>query len=202
MTPEEAAWANRLERLRHARQASPGEPTPRERRAFGADSGELKKRVQLRNDPSLGVMMRHGEADLKKRRRDLAAAASAWRDTVEMHLGLSATLVSLQRGTLTVAVENHAQKFALDRVLRAGTRSHFERNCRARISQIRVIVGKVPEPVGGSERRTRTRDEAENEIQELLDAGLITDADASKVLEAWAQAEQAAHTRDAADHRV
>lgn len=196
MTPEEAAWVERLERLRKARRPSSAEPTPGERRRFGHDAGELKRRVQMRNDATLRTMLEQGEKDLKKRRKDLAAAANAWRDTVEMHLRFPATLIAYQKGVLTVVVANHAEKYELDRVLRAGTRSHFEKNCRARVSQIRVIVGKAPEPVVGADRRTRTRDEAETELQELLDAGQISESDAGDILEQWAQAEQDAQQRD------
>lgn len=188
-----------MEQLRARRVPEPGALSAGERKRLAHDPAELRRRVQLRTDPSLKTIMEQSVAGIKKQRRDLASAASAWRDTVEMHmrdLGFPITLMGVQRGVLLVVVANQAERFLVEGKLRGGAKKHFQSSCRASIGDIRIVIGKVPPPVVLQERQVRTRDEAEQEIQDHLDAGLIDQSQAAEMVEAWKTAELNAQRRD------
>ncbi len=143
-------------------------------------------------------------AALTRQRRELAAAASAWRDTVEIHmrdLGFPVTLLGVRRGVLMIVVADQAQRFLVEQKLRGGAKKHFQSNCRASIRDVRIVVGTVPDPIVPQERHTRTRDEAEQEIQDHLDAGLIAPEHAADLRESWRKAEREALERDAGPDR-
>lgn len=199
MNAAHAAWIARMEQLRAQRVTQPGTPNAAERKRLAHDPAELRRRIALRTDASLRTIMEQSVGTLKKQRRDLASAASAWRDTVDIHmrdLGFAITLMGVQRGVLLIVVANQAQRFLVEGKLRGGAKKHFQNACRASIRDIRIVTGKVPPPVVLQDRQTRTRDEAEQEIQDHLDAGLIDESQAAEMIEAWKAAECTASERD------
>lgn len=189
-----------MEQLRVQRVPAPGALSAAETRRLAHDPAEIKRRIKLRTDPSFKTIMELSVGGLKKQRRDLASAASAWRDTVDgrmRDLDFPITLMGVRRGVLLVVVANSAQRFLVEGKLRGGAKKHFQSACRASIRDIRVMTGQVPAPVVHQERHTRTSDEAEQEIQDHLDAGLIEPSQATDLFQAWKEAERTAMGRDA-----
>lgn len=167
----------KLERER--RKADPGRPRLADIQAYRGNPAGLKRAMRLRSDTSLRTIMELGAADARKKQRDLRAIAAAWRETVALHLEFDAVLLGVRRQVLDVLVANQATKFRLDRLLRAGGKTHFISSCRAAIADVRIHTGGVPAVLARSERSTRTLDDLYTEIQQHLDAGLISDEQAA-----------------------
>lgn len=187
---------NQLAGLRAQRVRNPARATLADRRAFVKDPRSLARHLKLRADDTLGTHMELASDTAARLRKAMRDVAVAWRETVEISVRHPAVLVELRRGVLLVIVEHQAAKFALDRVLRAGAKSHFIRSCKASVSDVRVAVGKPPEPIVASRRRTRTLEEEQQEVQDYLDAGLISERQVSELIEAWGVALRRARMRD------
>ncbi len=188
---------SRIERLRKSRVPPENEPTARDRRMLGDRAGPLKQRVQLRNDKTLATMMDLRVRETLNRKKNLGRAAAAWRETVEPYLAFPAILLDIRKGVLVVLVENGSQRFELDRTLRGGRKKHFLQRCLAPVDDVKISVGPPPKPIVAQERRTRTLEEEDQEIQDHVDRGLLTPEAAQDMRAAWDAARREADVRDA-----
>jgi hypothetical protein len=187
---------SRIERLRAQRVPPADEPTARDRRAVGDKAGALKQRVKLRTDKTLATMMDLRVRETLGRKKNLGRAAAAWRETIEPYLTFPAMLLDIRRGVLVVLVGSGSQRFELDRQLRGGRKKHFLQRCTAPVDDVKIAVGAPPPLVTPQERRTRTIEEEDAEIQEHLDQGLITPESAQDIRAAWERARREADARD------
>jgi hypothetical protein len=188
---------SRIERLRKNRVPPKDEPTRRDRLAVGDRAGLLKQRVLLRTDQTLSTMMDLRRREMLNKKKNLSRAASAWRETVEPYLSFPAILLDIRKGVLIVLVENASQRFEMDRTLRGGRKKHFLQRCLAPVDDVKISVGPPPKAIVAQERRTRTIEEEDEELQDHLDRGLITEESAQEVRAAWDKARREADVRDA-----
>ena len=188
---------SRIERLRKSRVPPADKPTRRDRLAVGDRAGPLKVRVRLRTDNSLATMMDLRVKETINRKRNLGRAAAAWRGTLGPDLSFPAILLDIRKGVLVVLVENASQRFEMDRTLRGGRKKHFLQRCLAPVDDVKISVGPPPKAVVAQERRTRTIEEEDEELQDHLDRGLVTEETALEVRAAWDRARREASVRDA-----
>ena len=170
ITPEDIVRS--LEQVRVRRLRASDQPRLAERRMFANQPGVLRAKLKLWNDASLGSLMGDAAKDLKRRRKAVAIAAAAWRDLIPRNFVAPTELVGFNRGVLTVCVPDHACKFALDRILRAGGLSHFIRSVPLAVRDVRIVVGQVSEPISPVESRPPGVEDLERERLDELESGV------------------------------
>ena len=156
-------FVERVQRIRSRRVRARGQATLAERKAFERDPTALRARLKLWSDPTIGSIMHDSARELTRRRAAITKAAAAWRDLLPRDFAAPTELVGLSRGVLTVCVPDHASKFTLDRILRAGGLTHFIRSVPIAIKDVRIVVGIVRETIVPVESRGSTIDDAERD---------------------------------------
>ncbi len=107
-------------------------------------SADLEQLRTWRNLPernlSLDTVFSSARKDLKKRARALGGIGAAWAALIPAQLLERATLVSLQRGILTVRCDDSATRFELDRFLRCGGELALIRKAPAGLTRVRLVA--------------------------------------------------------------
>lgn len=92
------------------------------------------------------------ESDLSRLARQQGGALHAWASTCPPQwLGRTAVL-RLSRGVLTIAADDAATRFELDRWLRAGGEREVVRACPTTIRKVKVVIEVLASPSAGRAR--------------------------------------------------
>jgi len=107
---------------------------------------ESLRRLRVHEGRDLGVsaLFERTAADLKRTERSLGAAADAWRAVCPAALLDRTSVVSLNRGVLTIGTDSASTRYELDRVLRSGGERELIRSCRASVRKVKVVTASAP----------------------------------------------------------
>lgn len=96
-------------------------------------------RVRTDRDLSMGFLSEQFNRQIKRPYRQLGGVAEIWQRLVPAELAAHTRLVSLARGTLTIAVNSSARLYTLDAMLRRGLESELISTCRgAAVRRVRL----------------------------------------------------------------
>lgn len=115
---------------------------PVDPRLFAQSVENLRKsRLRPERDLSVAAPLRAAADELRRSARGLGNVGSAWADLCPPTLVARTRVESLHRATLTIAVDDTAAKYVLDRWLREGGESVFLHACGAAVRRIKLVVG-------------------------------------------------------------
>jgi len=89
----------------------------------------------------LGNEFARTAADLKRDRRRFAVVAEAWAAHCPGTLASRSTILRFARGVLTIAADDSAMRFELDRWLRSGGEDAVIAASRAPVHRVKVVAG-------------------------------------------------------------
>lgn len=98
-------------------------------------------RGRRERDTSITPLVDSFERELSRQERAIGGAGRAWESLVPPELASRSRVVSYQRGTLLVSVDDSATAFELDRALRAGLEGRLRSALRAGSLRVRVRTG-------------------------------------------------------------
>jgi hypothetical protein len=104
--------------------------------------------LRARNDARLSVPTASGDfraaaRRLRRAERDLVGIADAWTAVIPPDLARRTALKGVRRGVLQVQVHDHAARYELDRLLRAGGTQRLLDACRAGFRSVRLTVAPI-----------------------------------------------------------
>ena len=97
-----------------------------------------RNRISALSEP-LTILMKHR---LAKRVRQIGQLSIAWDECVPDFLRDHAALVSLNGGTLTVAIDSAAHRYRLEMLLRAGLLDAIRERFSGALNRVRLIPGE------------------------------------------------------------
>ena len=97
-----------------------------------------RNRISALSEP-LTTLMKHR---LAKRVRQIGRLSIAWDECVPDFLRDHAALVSLNGGTLTVAIDSAAHRYRLEMLLRAGLLDAIRERFSGALNRVRLIPGE------------------------------------------------------------
>ncbi len=123
---------------------------PVDPRSFAQAVENLRKsRLSPERDVTVAPLLRAAADEFRRGSRGLGNVGAAWADQCPAELAGSTRIESLHRGVLTVAVDDSAAKFLLDRWLRDGGEQAFIRTCGAPVRGVKLVAGDARDPHAG-----------------------------------------------------
>lgn len=80
--------------------------------------------------------------------RSVGAVSGAWRSICPSGLYERTSIVGLQRGVLTLGVEDASTRYEIDRLLRCGAQRELIRSCPSTLRRVKVVLrsARTPDP--------------------------------------------------------
>lgn len=101
-------------------------------------------RVRPGRDQGVAELFRRTASELERAERSIGQASEAWRAVCPSDLLTRTSVVSLNRGVLTVGADSASTRYELDRMLRAGGERAVIRACRASVRKVKVVTAPPP----------------------------------------------------------